>query len=1669
MHQSGQKPILYRQGVIKNNLRSQKNESETYAIQLKQKQQQLEEEMNDARYQYLNKNYTDEQKLFNCMQALKNQKNGKIEPLQKQAILTYIENLQFFIKYQKYYDISEVMEICEPKQLQKGEPLFLKGEIANSFYILLEGEAAVIVENNIKKKIDNSQEQSKKQADGDDNKINFVSQSQKDIDITKKVPLIQTQYNLNEQNNNLNKLTKNQEKKINTVSQNMVIGNYDHNNNINLPQNSQNTQLSENLLYPQKSKFFKQSFDESQLSQLKSSKQNQNLFPNFKFDMSQNKNDTSYNLDLVEMKESKNEVFNQNNIFRPNININKSEDQNSNSQKNKNSPQQNTDYNGDQCGNFLNINNNNNNLYNNSVKPKITNKELRRGSRKLSGINIFDLDNSLLKSRKKSIVLQPMFSILMEKKDKLFCDGLTTLTWKDIKNPFYFLYKNIFCPKIMKKGDQFGESSLLTRQTRTASIIAQTDCYLIQISKQNYKKYFHKIFQQKLEIKRLFLKSAFSVSLPKAIENQLLIEINISLKFQYNQILFHQNDIINNDSFVYIIKKGQVQIYVDIPEEKENLEEKPLHQQIKELKEIDQKSFHRKGPNVYKKQHYKQKKICIFGPGEFIGLDDFVKNRSQRQYTVQAKSKVSVFGIRKNRFLQLIDEHYMIKETFINKAKKYHKIFQYMEDQKDANNILAMLAQDNQDQEKYIQKMPKAIQKKISQVKSASNLFPQDIYIYENKQKQNLIDNNSALKENQQKQQEKEQINKNSNIFDIDAQSEYLLLINDADLFKPGISSEDILKYKSQEMGTQIQKQQSMLNKQKNFTKKQQIQKVQQNQQKQIIQQNIKSLENIEEQQNIENEESLINNVKSQFNGQKKQFLSNNINLRNSQNQAQIIKAQELFQKIKSNNLSPSKSQISHTSSKKPFIFSNLEKNNSNKKILQDRRNNNNFVSSQNHNNSKYINERRQIQSAYQSRSLNNNQKKNNQLNNQNLNIIKNDSNQNIYENTNEFYNSVKETEVTDFSVDKQQQNQPNFQQVKNNINNRNCTEEDINQETQNSIRKINQNSNQNQNTTYPKFQSQQNNNMIKINFSNKNPNFQNKIPEEENEDNFNSQQLNSKKKNFSQKFDSNLSTPSQQQVQKKQLIFQNQQNFTTKSQQSLPATANFSNYVTSSNLKHMKSDNQLDNINNNFSKSQQNLRSQIQSLESQNEYKTDRKQIYDIIQECRQQGLNALQVSKKLEKLFPDEKKSFLELKLLEKKDDFHQVTIENPLYQDNHYNQLVHYSLQCRKKELKKTQEKKQRINIVLNPQMFKDCQLKNKEKLFRIKNKKIGKQPFQSFTIKSETSTDINNNNNCTEPSIQQNINECQYDKQYQIQMQIDKLLPEQQYKNLDQQIEGEDLNLYQFGQQNNNKKSTTHTHRNYFKPKKSLKFKNQNLLQIKNNTGSQKQNINQTNQQQVATESEFNNYYQNIQPFKKNEIYKMFNQFEKNVKNPKIIKYSYNNQEESNLNQYSQKNQQKLNILENYLSNPDNQLKNNQNMSKNTQIIGQQNSFTSLDNFNNQQLQNKYNDDSDYISNNQKTSDKTQINENLKLKKSSFYQQTDYNDDYDQIYEQEQNQEYDQIQTQTIHQNKKYKQTQNNIDKLDFKQKYPNQKKVSVTSYIQFSDSNLNTIINNKKQN
>mmetsp|Transcript_7230 Transcript_7230/g.13367 ORF Transcript_7230/g.13367 Transcript_7230/m.13367 type:complete len:526 (-) Transcript_7230:839-2416(-) len=185
----------------------------------------------------------------------------------------------------------------------------------------------------------------------------------------------------------------------------------------------------------------------------------------------------------------------------------------------------------------------------------------------------------------------------------------------------------------VEAGESFGELSLLTNKPRAATILAQTDCKLLKLTKKDYQQILQRLEHQKIERRIAFLKS-LTVFSKWTWESLLKLTYFLSsVKYRQGGVVFKEG---SPSDEVYIVKSGEFKFY------------KQIHPKASVIAQPTSPSLRRKSPV---KLHTEIKL-----PKEIFGVDDAIEGRERGMTCECSSTQGSLYVLSKKDFIDQIQK-----------------------------------------------------------------------------------------------------------------------------------------------------------------------------------------------------------------------------------------------------------------------------------------------------------------------------------------------------------------------------------------------------------------------------------------------------------------------------------------------------------------------------------------------------------------------------------------------------------------------------------------------------------------------------------------------------------------------------------------------------------------------------------------------------------------------------------------------------------------------------------------------------------------------------------------------------------------------------------------------------------------------------------------------------
>ena len=196
---------------------------------------------------------------------------------------------------------------------------------------------------------------------------------------------------------------------------------------------------------------------------------------------------------------------------------------------------------------------------------------------------------------------------------------------------FKFHLVGIFGP-----GSIFGEVGLLMRKPRSASVICNCDIDFAVLTSEDYAEILEAVDKKEMETRMEF----FIDNLFQELQPEVAIRLSYMFKkskFMKGNFIYKQDEKANE---VFLIKKGEIQIYKKI---KESEQEK----KIESVNEFIKNMYH-KNENKIKQGKFITIQLSNLGAGQSFGEDDLLYNRNRAYNAVCYSNKVTLYYLPKS-------------------------------------------------------------------------------------------------------------------------------------------------------------------------------------------------------------------------------------------------------------------------------------------------------------------------------------------------------------------------------------------------------------------------------------------------------------------------------------------------------------------------------------------------------------------------------------------------------------------------------------------------------------------------------------------------------------------------------------------------------------------------------------------------------------------------------------------------------------------------------------------------------------------------------------------------------------------------------------------------------------------------------------------------------------
>lgn len=184
-------------------------------------------------------------------------------------------------------------------------------------------------------------------------------------------------------------------------------------------------------------------------------------------------------------------------------------------------------------------------------------------------------------------------------------------------------------------GSIFGEVGLLMRKPRSASVICNSDTDFAVLTSEDYAKILEAVDRNEMEERmEFFIENLFQ---------ELQAEVAIRLSYMFKKSKFMKGNYIYKQgekaNEVFLIKKGEIQIYTKIKEADKEKKADSVGELVKAL--------HYKNENLIKQDRFFVINLSKLGFGQSFGEEDIIFNRNREYNAVCSSNKVTLYYIPK--------------------------------------------------------------------------------------------------------------------------------------------------------------------------------------------------------------------------------------------------------------------------------------------------------------------------------------------------------------------------------------------------------------------------------------------------------------------------------------------------------------------------------------------------------------------------------------------------------------------------------------------------------------------------------------------------------------------------------------------------------------------------------------------------------------------------------------------------------------------------------------------------------------------------------------------------------------------------------------------------------------------------------------------------------------
>jgi len=185
-------------------------------------------------------------------------------------------------------------------------------------------------------------------------------------------------------------------------------------------------------------------------------------------------------------------------------------------------------------------------------------------------------------------------------------------------------------------GNIFGEVGLLMRKPRSASVICNCDTDFAILTSEDYAEILEAVDRKEMESRMEF----FIENLFQELQPEVAIRLSYMFKkskFMKGNFIYKQSEKAND---VFLVKKGEIQIYTKIKEIEPEKKAASVNEFIK--------TMYHKNENKVKQERFITIQLSNLGKGQSFGEEDIIYNRNRAYNAICCSNKVTLYYIPKS-------------------------------------------------------------------------------------------------------------------------------------------------------------------------------------------------------------------------------------------------------------------------------------------------------------------------------------------------------------------------------------------------------------------------------------------------------------------------------------------------------------------------------------------------------------------------------------------------------------------------------------------------------------------------------------------------------------------------------------------------------------------------------------------------------------------------------------------------------------------------------------------------------------------------------------------------------------------------------------------------------------------------------------------------------------